>query len=209
VATGSDPRISDFEAGELSLGAHEGRSGFWTHLRSDTQPDPSPPPLVLSESGHKFMRFSGLGIQAAMDFPWVILKTDLKGIGDASTPRSCVYDASVYRGIEFRARGVEVRVSVEMDLNVPASNTFGAPGACTATPPTDCYDRHRLEFKLSSTWGVYKFYWEDLAQQGYGNWHPEFDPSRLLGLYFEVIQDPMNASVPDYQIDVDDLVFLP
>jgi len=204
-----NPLISDFEADGLSLSANEGRSGFWTHLRSDTQPDPAPLPSLLSETGNKFMRFSGLGIDAAMDFPWVILKTDLKGIGDASAPRSCVYDASVYRGIEFRARGAEVRVSVEMDLNVPASNTFGAPGACTAVDPVDCYDRHNLKFTLSSAWGVYRLYWGDLEQQGYGDWHPVFEPSRLLGLYFEVIQDPMNASIPDYQIDVDDVVFLP
>jgi hypothetical protein len=133
----------------------------------------------------------------------------LKGFGSGPAPASCVYDASAYRGIEFRARGVEVRVSIEMDLDMPESNTFGAPGACPSPVLEDCYNRHGFELKLTKNWDFYQLLWDDLAQRDYGAWHPDFDPSRLLGVYFEVIPDPVSNSIPGYQIDVDDVVFLP
>jgi hypothetical protein len=206
-ALGMERWIDDFEDGELSLTMNEGRSGYWSHVRSDTSAAAAP--LVVSETGNKFLRLSGSGIEATTDYPWALLKTDLKSVGTAMVLRSCVYDASFYSGIEFRARGAQVRVALEMDLNVPVSNTFGAPGACTAELEGDCYDRHNVVFNLSAGWVVYRVLWEDLEQQGYGDWHPTFDPARLVGLYFEVVPHPMTKSIPDYRIDIDDVVFVP
>lgn len=209
VAVGTTPLIDDFEDQDLGLSPNEGRSGWWSHVRSDYPgPTTAPSPLVMLEGTNRYIRVSGVGIPAtAGNYPWALVKTDLKGIGDEVTARSCVYDASIYRGLRFRARGGQVRVSLEMDLDVPVSNTFGAPGACTAAVEADCYDRHSVKQPLTAAWATYSILWGDLVQQGFGAWHPAFNTTRLVGLYFEVIQNPSDASIPSYQFDLDDVEF--
>jgi hypothetical protein len=209
VALGTSPVIDDFEDSDPNLEPNEGRLGFWVHLRSgQLLTTGGLPASIVTESGSTFMRISGLGIPAMTEYAWANVKSDLKGIGTSGMPMSCVYDASVYSGIKFRARGVQVRVSLEMDLDVPASNTYGAPGACTRPDPAACYDRHTAVVPLTSSWGAYTLYWEDLAQVGYTDWHPAFDPTRLLGIYFEVVA-ASGGSIPAYQIDIDDVEFVP
>jgi hypothetical protein len=205
VAVGTTPLIENFEDQDLNLPPNEGRSGYWTHLRSDTTL--AAPPLMMPEGASKFMRVSGAGIAAGGAYPWAFVKVDFKGIGDAVMARSCVYDASKYGGVRFRARGVKVRVSLEMDLDIPVSNSYGAPGACTAANEGDCYDRRNVQFSLTSSWAPYQLLWEELMQQGFGAWHPVFSPARLVSLYFEVVPNS-DGSLPAYQLDVDDVEFV-
>jgi hypothetical protein len=206
VAKGTGPLIDDFEDNDLGTSPNEGRSGWWTQVRSDSSM-PGPTPSILLESSNRFMRVSGTSIANAGNYPWALLKVDFKGIGDEMVARSCLYDASAYRGLRFRARGVRVRVALEMDLNIPVANTYGAPGACTAMLEADCYDRHSVVTLLTSAFAPYQVLWGDLVQQGFGAWHPVFSPARLVGLYFEVVPNA-DGSISAYQFDIDDVEFI-
>ena len=100
-------------------------------------------------------------LPSATLYPWAHVQTVLYTVGTASAPKSCVYDASAYDGIYFQAIGIaNIRLSLEMDLNVPTSNTWGAPGACTAATEADCYDRYgrnilvQYDTRMSAVWSA-------------------------------------------------------
>jgi len=94
-----------------------------------------------------------------------------------------------------------------MDLNVPVTNTYGAPGACTAAKEGDCYARHAVEVPLTSAWKNFEFPWSELAPSFTSAWAPAFDPKRLLAIYFEL---PANeeGQIPMYAFELDDVEFM-
>jgi hypothetical protein len=157
------------------------------------------------------MGFGGPGIlPVGTLYPWAHAQTPLYAIGSANAPKSCVYNASAYDGIYFQAIGsVNIRLSVEMDLNVPVTNTWGAPGACTANPASDCFDRYGQDILVDAEiWREYYVYWTDLVQLGVGAWSPAFSPARLHAVYFEIVPEEAGA-IPEYGVIIDEVAFIP
>lgn len=213
LTTGTNNTIDDFEDGNLNILPLEGRSGTWIHLRSDTSGSLMPELLMANKAGEisSVLGFGGPGMQpVGTAYPWAHVQAVLYTIGSASAPKSCVYDASAYDGIYFQAIGTaNIRMSLEMDLNVPPSNTWGAPGACAATSEGDCYDRYGRNILIDSVdWREYYVPWADLTMQGFGAYKPTFSPARLHAIYFEVAPDALGA-IPEYAVAIDEVAFIP
>ncbi|MGC4092792.1 MAG: hypothetical protein QM756_33895 [Polyangiaceae bacterium] len=204
VASGTDPVVDDFADGDLAARFVEGRQGYWIHMRSDVTGAPAP--SVLLEQSNYYLSLAG-ALVTGSQYPWANLKVELRAIGTSAASASCVYDASKYHGLRFRARGAPVRFSVEMDLNIPAVNNYGAPGACTATPEADCYARNGALVPLTASWASYEYTWAMLTPSYISSWNPPFSAARLVGIYFEAVPETTSATVPAYAFDLDDVEF--
>jgi hypothetical protein len=91
------------------------------------------------------------------------------------SPRRC-YDASVYAGIQFWARGRgQVRVAVMMTQLV--SEKYG--GGCSG----ECLGAHIVNIDLDKGWTLHRVRWEDLMQVGPGA-KLDFDPHSLYSVSF-------------------------
>ena len=88
----------------------------------------------------------------------------------------CSYDASVYQGLRFSARGSGmVMVSIATASTVPIAEG----GRCLSV----CYDNFRAPFTLSDNWVQYSVPWSFFAQGGWGT--PAFFSPREL-MYLEL-----------------------
>jgi len=191
VAAGAEPLIDDFEDGDMRSQLLERRAGHWLAFNDGTGTQvPRPGVLFPADripSGRDGSRF-GLHSHGGKFSKWgATISLNL-------SPRLC-YDASVYAGIEFWARGRgRLRFGVQMTQVV--SEEFG--GSCVR----DCFDSHVTEVTLSKTWQRYQVRWEELAQRGFGQTLP-FDPRSLSGLEFSVGTDQT-----PYDFWLDDVGFL-
>jgi hypothetical protein len=154
VATGSGPLIDDFEDGDSRLLQSDGRDGYWHIVRDNsangqlsmTDP-PVPDSTGANGSGH------ALHLAGTNFLDW--------GAGFGAELRTQVlpYDASVYGGLQFWARGgPSLRVLlVQRDL---------ATGyTCAACPSgsSDCGIFYGREVTLSDTWAQYTIPWGDFV----------------------------------------------
>jgi hypothetical protein len=184
-ATGLQPLIDDFEDGNPLIGAYEDRVGLWNVFK-DTDVSGSfntVTPTLLAQP----TRGSRYALHAAGG--------ELLNWGatvQLSFQPSC-YDASVYSGIAFRAKGPgRVFVGVNETSVVPIQ--YG--GTCAK----DCYNRHQKKLDLSARWQSYTIRWNEMRQRGYEM--PPLDPSRINGLSLLV-----QASDTPYDFWIDDLRF--
>ncbi len=185
-AEGNAPLIDDFEDDDARIALLEHRAGFWSTSNDGT--GTQWPPLggnfpisrILGRRGES--QFA-LHVRGGKFSKWgVLLSSDFSA-------RRC-YDASVYAGLAFWARGRgHVGVLVKMTQVAPAE--YG--GSCTH----DCYDGHRASIALSSQWQEQRVTWAELKQKGYGQALP-FDPRSLLSLEFTVSPEETPF---DYWID--------
>lgn len=192
VAAGESPLLDDFEDGDTKLPWLERRSGFWivyddgTGLqkpRGGSQPFPEKIPggreqslLALHTRGSGFKKWGA------------VLSTQLSA-------RGC-YDASVYDGVRFWARGRGKVVFAAMMSQV-VSEKFG--GSCVG----ECLDAHVATIDLQKDWTLHTIRWEDLKQVGTGP-ALDFDARSLFS--FSFTSKPEQASF-DYWLD--DLSFVP
>jgi len=186
-AAGNDPLIDDFEDDDARIAPLEHRAGFWSTSNDNTgkqKPAPGGPLAVsripggrgsshfaLHTSGNKFTKWGAL---VAADF----------------SPRRC-YDASVYAGLVFFARG-------RGSINVVAKMTQVSPEEFGGSCLHDCYDTHRVTINLTADWQERRVTWAELAQKGFGQVVP-FDPRSLLSLEFSVApeQTPFDFWIDD------------
>jgi hypothetical protein len=110
-------------------------------------------------------------------------------------PRHC-YDASVYGGFEFWARGRgEIRFVVKMTQVV--AEEFG--GSCSH----DCYDGHAKRIKLSRDFQHFVVQWDELKQTGFGT-PLAFDARSLDAIEFSVLPEQT-----PFDFWIDDVSFIP
>lgn len=111
---------------------------------------------------------------------------NLDDTGGARKP----YDASLYTGISFWARGNGT------PMRVLVSDTYSDPSfkICSS-----CYDDFQAPFTPESEWKKYTFSWSDLKQRGFGDDRPNVCARTLLALNFEW---PDNT---DFELCVDDV----
>ncbi len=186
-AAGNQPSIDDFEDGNPLVGSFESRVGLWGLYRDTDTPGASMPltPTIRPQPtrGNRFALHAVGG--------------ELRDWGatvQLSFQPSC-YDASVYGGISFSAKGPgrvyagvhEVRV-VQVEWG----------GTCTH----DCYNTHQKKVDLSARWQNYSLKWSELRQRGYDT--PPLDATRVHSIAF-LIQP---GDTP-FDIWIDDLKFIP
>ncbi|HEY4158877.1 MAG TPA: hypothetical protein VGM29_12300, partial [Polyangiaceae bacterium] len=186
VAEGSSPLIDDFEDGDTRLPLLEHRAGNWVVFNDATstqQPRPGSMFPAQRLDGRGSSHF-GLHMAGGKFTKWgATLAIEL-------SPRRC-YDASVYSGIEFWARGHgSMRPTVKMTQVV--SEEYG--GSCLH----DCFDAHGTLLALARDWRLYRLPWSELKQRGFGEQVP-FDARSLFSIEFEVApeQTPFDFWIDD------------
>jgi hypothetical protein len=189
VALGDAPVIDDFEDSDLLSTAVDGRDGIWwqntnpppSDMGPEVVEDPVRSGLVLSYRGGPYAVFSVFGVTLHLT------ETDCE---------FCSYDASVYDGIRFAARG---DVNVWVGLEMPSVRSVAEGGTC----PDDafgCWDQHGTSIQLTGDWQEYVLPFAEARQRGWGYEVP-FDPSELYAVVFHI---PVAAA---YEVFLDDIEF--
>ena len=190
-ALGSQPLIDDFEDNDARIAPLEHRAGVWSasNDHSATQlPAPGGPLSMARIPGGRGSSQWALHTSGPKFTKWgALLTADLSA-------RRC-YDASVYAGLRFFARG-HGSLSVVVKMTQVAPEEYG--GSCTHA----CNDSHRKRLDLSRNWQEERVTWAELQQQGFGQIVP-FDPRSLLSI--ELTVDPEQTP---FDFWVDDLRFL-
>ncbi|HET9958139.1 MAG TPA: hypothetical protein VFQ61_26770 [Polyangiaceae bacterium] len=185
VAQGERGLIDDFEDGNADVLPYEGRRGFWSWVQDSDFPRRSPELVpVLRPDPSQGNRFA-LHVQGKRLLDWGA------SIEFTFTP-SC-YDARVYRGLSFQARGPgRIYVALREVSVIPPSGG----GTCK----DDCHNPHVHKVDLDGTWKRYTVSFSELTQRGYG--HRGLDPSQLNSVAFFV-----RSEDTPYDVWIDDVTF--
>ena len=191
IAAGNEPLIDDFEDGDSRVPMHEYRAGNWYVFNDGTSsqiPKMGSPVIPRPVSGGAQGSHFALFTSGGKFTKWgAVMSFEL-------SPRRC-YDASVYAGVEFLARGRgEVWLNLKMTQVVPEE--FG--GTCKQ----DCYDSHQKLIRLAPNFQTYQIRWEELHQAGFGPELP-FDPHSLYSIEFSV-----HPEQSPFGFWIDDLSFI-
>ncbi len=197
VGMGSEPLVDDFEDDDLDVIETDGRAANWYSYNSS---DDSGQMFVikrmngLPSEGIRALFTSGSGYEWAgigMGLRWAA--PDVDGIW-----RDCVYDASVYDGVRFWARGngEEVRLTI----SVPGVIPLDEGGTCDPDE-APCWANHGIDLTIGDDWVEYYVAFSDLEQPEWGNDLGPLDTQTLRTLQFEF---PQNA---DFALWIDDIGF--
>ncbi len=185
----SSPVIDDFEDGDFCISTLDRRMGSWftytdgTSGRVDATIVDTDDGKVLHLSGGGFSVW-GPGFGALLSW-----SPELQG--------ACLYDASDYGGLRFRARGnANLRAMIATQATTYESLGGGCPDS------QDCYDQHGRTLELSSTWQDYELDFCELFPAGWGGQKPSFDPATLVMLNFSV------QNLQDFELWLDDVEFV-
>ena len=186
-AVGKTPLIDDFEDANPLIVSEEGRVALWALYQDNEAPGAaSALAPTLRPQPTRANRYA-LHVKGG----------ELRAWGAAlqiSFTPSC-YDASVYAGISFSAKGPgRIYAGVREVRTVPVE--YG--GTCMK----DCYDSHQKKVNLSSAWGTYSIEWGEMHQRGYDT--PPLDSTRINSLSF-LIQP---GDTP-FDLWIDDVKFIP
>jgi hypothetical protein len=192
AALGDAPLIDDFEDGDARVLLSEKRAGYWVVFNDGTstqQPRPGTNFRADRIPGGRGNSRFGLHVRGGKFTDWGA------SVAAELAPRRC-YDASVYAGLTFWARGRgSVRVAAKMTQTV--AEEFG--GTCL----TKCFDSHLTRRTLTPTWQQYTVLWEELAQAGFGQAVP-FDAASLYSIELSMLPEQT-----PFDFWIDDVAFLP
>lgn len=175
VGTGDAPTIDDFEDADQSLLTQDGRDAGWYWYNSAADEE------------------QGFIIEVSDDFPsgthamhtWGSAY-DWAGIGAGlrwSAPdeddiwQDCLYDASVYEGVRFWARGNGE--SVRFSISVPGVIPVEEGGTCDG----GCWNNHGVDLVIGEEWQEYFLGFDEMLQNS-GDLGP-LDPRELRTFQFE------------------------
>jgi hypothetical protein len=186
TASGARPFIDDFEDGDDEVSLVEGRSGLWRWVRDTDAPGTSPALLPIPRPNAKPGNRLAIHAKGGKLLDWgAVIEFDF-------VP-SC-YDASVYRGLTFQAKGPGRIFVAPREVGV-------IPVALGGTCREDCHNAHVKKIDLDGQWRTYEVHWSEVAQRGYGK--PALDPGRLNSLAFQI-----HPEDTPYDVWLDDVRFL-
>jgi hypothetical protein len=190
IGDGGTPLIDDFEDGNLTVLANDGRTGAWSSWSDTTgtlSPDVTVSDIADGVNGStKALNIGGTGFTS-----WGA------GTGPTFYAAGC-YDFSAYSGISFYAKG-----SGLMRMAVATADTHEFYD-CDAMSEECSNHYHAPDITLSDTWTQYTYTWDQLAQPSWGPAKP-FDQSKGVSLSFSHLSDAGGG--PDFDIWLDDLTF--
>ncbi|HEX6766339.1 MAG TPA: hypothetical protein VF103_12695 [Polyangiaceae bacterium] len=192
VAAGREPLLDDFEDGNARLFIAEGRAGTWrTNAPPGTKLSPPPGalafPIAIPQGRGDSKKALRLTAQRFKEGAASL-------VADLAPPRGC-YDASVYAGVSFFARG-RARIGFRVTMIDAMEKRWG--GLCEAR----CYDSHAKWLDSGADFRRYEIRWSELEQAGWGTAVP-FDPRRILNVDFSV-----DAADSPFEVWIDDVRFL-
>jgi len=192
VAEGTNSLIDDFEDANARIAPLEGRAGSWRIFNDRTGKQVPEHASVW----HPALIPGGRGSSRYALHTWggVFESWGVTGGFALAAPRC--YDASVYGGVKFWAKGPgRVMFSAKMTQVIPVEDG----GTCREK----CYDVHRTAIDLTKRWAEYTIAWRDLAQQGLGP-AVAFDAKSLFEMAFFV-----DGEDTPFNFWIDDLSFVP
>lgn len=189
AVAGQSPLIDDFDDGDMLSVPVDARGAMWF-----TYTDETPGCLearVAVADGNPALRITGNGFTR-----WGAgFGTSLSWSLEAQ--KACMYDASTYQGLRFRARGnAKLRVALQTHATTFRSRGGGCPDSEL------CFDQHGRTLHLSSTWQEYELEFCALGPEGWGGDKPAFDASTLIMLNVQV------HSLEPFEVWLDDVSFV-
>lgn len=181
---GASPLLDDFSDGDFLLSPQEKRNGAWFVFTDETAG------CVEASVDEKQLTVTGEGFSS-----WGA------GFGFSFNARedlACLYDASAYSGVRFRARG---NAPLRVVLPTKESSFQSLGGDC---PDSEgCFDRHGRTLSLDANWRDYEINFCELSQEGWGVPFTEYNPANALGVSFLI------RSTHAFEVSLDDVEFIP
>ena len=179
-SNGSLTLIDDMEEHQGFINQYEGRKGAWFAFNDGTPgstqfptPGMSPFPMrqVSSDAtgGHYVAYCTGSNAMT-----WGA------GIG-AELNDGCPYDASVYNGLHFFARG---EAGDALSVRVPTANAYTGFDSTCSSSETPCSDVFQTEIALAPYWQEYYVAFDGLRPFDHAS-PARFDAAELLRIEFE------------------------
>lgn len=186
TGAGKQPLIDDFEDGDDEVLRIESRSGLWRWARDTDAPGSAPALLPIPRANASAANRMAMHVKGGRLLDWgAIVEFNFK---------PACYDASVYGGLRFQARGPgRVFISPREIGTIPTAEG----GTCTS----DCYNPHVKKIQLDRHWRTYQIEWREFEQRGYGR--PAFDPHRIHSLAFLIRPEDT-----PYDVWFDDVSFI-
>jgi hypothetical protein len=190
--------LDDMEDGDGAIGMVARRGGVWFSFNDETEgsqlPDSDDETFVMSElvpprsesyyaahsQGHGFTDWgAGIGFELY---------------------NQKAYDLSGYAGITFWARRAPDTATA---LRFAVTDAATTPRGGQCPDDSKCSDHFGIDLSLGTAFRQYKFTWQDLAQEGWGEPHPDsVDTARVYGVRFQT--DP----VEKFDFWIDDIALL-
>jgi hypothetical protein len=108
-----------------------------------------------------------------------------------------VYDGSAYTAITFCARAA---ASTSLRVNLATKDTDATGDVCS--PAAKCADHFGKGISLSTDWTQYTIKFSDVAQVGWGQAIPTFNPAQIYSTQFQVAQGAT------FDVWIDDVQFV-
>jgi len=195
TGVGDAPVIDDFEDGDFTILEQDGRDATWYSYNSEEDSELQSFEILvldgLPTGGERALHTSGPALEWAgvgAGFRWAAQN-------ESGVFVDCMYDATVYEGVRFWARGAPG--TVRFTISTPEVLPLDAGGSCES----DCYNNHGVDFDVTEDWVQYFLPFADMEQPDYGPQVGALDPSRLRTLQFEF------PSQLEFDLFVDDLAF--
>jgi len=186
TASGEKPLIDDFEDGDDEVSLVEGRSGLWRWVRDTDAPGTSPALLPIPRGNPRLLNRFAIHVKGGKLLDWgAVVEFDFA---------PACYDASIYRGLTFQAKGPGRIFVAPREVSV-------IPVAMGGTCREDCHNAHVKKIDLDAQWRTYEVLWSEVAQRGYNR--PRLDPGRLNSLAFQI-----HPEDTPYDVWLDDVKFL-
>lgn len=192
VAVGENPMIDDFDDLDLEPLVTDNRAGGW-YSYTDGTPGAL---LMMSVVSGSYSGDGGGVLEVIGD---AVEEYSGVGVGLRWTETGaerCSYDASLYEGVTFWARG---RGAVRVALQNPSVRPIDLGGRCS--PDSVCFDSHGADIVLSDEWTNYQLPFDELTQAGWGTAVGAFLPEELFVLEYQ-----FEPGV-DYEMWLDELAF--
>lgn len=186
TAVGAQPLIDDFEDGDDEIARLEDRSGLWRWVRDTDAPGTAPALLPIPRPNAHAGNRLAIHVKGGRLLEW-------GAVVEFNFVPAC-YDASVYRGLSFQAKGPGRIFVAPREVGViPVANG----GTCV----DDCHNAHVKKVELDSQWKTVEVLWNEVAERGYNK--PPLNPSRLNSLAFQI-----HPEDTPYDLWLDDVRFL-
>jgi hypothetical protein len=120
------------------------------------------------------------------------------GDGDGGSSKT-TYDASGYTGVTFWAKAGATSTGA-LRVNISTKDTDPAGGVCA--PADKCNDHFGASLSITADWSQQTIMFSDLAQLGWGQSVPKFDPTQVYAMQFQV------GKGTTFDITIDDVAFI-
>ncbi|MGC4086940.1 MAG: hypothetical protein QM756_03380 [Polyangiaceae bacterium] len=176
VPAGSEPRIDNFEDGNLVPVSEPLRNGHWGAGNNDAQPAVT---FAIESPGADGTDFAGhlSSLEATENGLSLGLSMNLNGV-------ACPYNAGNSTGISFYTRG-SGRIRLLVSTQAIITTEWG--GSCDERV-AKCWDAYAKQVPLATDWTYHEARWDAFSQAGWGD-AVAFDPSTIMNMMFIPVPD--------------------